>query len=92
MVLAWLVAEKNIALQDAMRFVVGRRPPVAPNARFLCQLAELEVSLIFFEECQLMYILMLSINIRPRSLVDHLLSYTIGSSTCSSLMNSRKVI
>jgi hypothetical protein len=45
MLIAWLVAEKNVPLQDAVRFVVGLRPAVCPNAKFLMQLGELEVSI-----------------------------------------------
>ena len=43
MLLAWLVAEKNVPLQVALRFLVGLRPAVCPNAKFLTQLGELEV-------------------------------------------------
>lgn len=43
MLLAWLVAYKNVTLYDALNFVTGLRPAVDLPGRALYQLADLEV-------------------------------------------------
>ena len=52
-VMAYLLAKKNVTLDDAYNYVARMRPVVYPNKRFLFQLAMLEVKL--FESCSVYY-------------------------------------
>ena len=43
--MSYLIQNKKIALCDAYRYIQACRPQIAPNQRFLFNLAQLEVSL-----------------------------------------------
>lgn len=42
MVLAYLIKEKKMSLDEALKLVTSKRPVVSPNPGFLAQLRQLE--------------------------------------------------